>query len=329
MNKSRLARYGGTMVEAKRAIFLTNDDGVEAPGLHALICALHQRGHPLVVLAPESEQSASGMGLSLHKNLSFKVRDDVIAALNLAEGGPPLQIYSLNGTPCDCVIVALDGRMHTWDSSIEPALCISGMNHGANLSVDVMHSGTVSAARESCLYGMPAIAASLATREHADFDASMDALLPTIDAALSCLPLRPENLLRPEGTARRPWSDEGLLPDEKCRAAFANADLLLNLNVPERWTGEVRTSSLGARWYRNATESKDVQNMGVVFEVGEATIIDEDLPGTDCVAIGEGAVAITPLSAWPIGHPLSLSEEIMATALISDESGMPRWLSSD
>ncbi len=317
------------MVEAKHAVFLTNDDGVEAAGLHALIRALHNRGHPILVLAPETEQSASGMGLSLHRDLSFKVRDDVISSLDLAEGGPPLRVFSIAGSPCDCVIVALEGGMRAWAPNIRPTMCISGVNFGPNLSVDVMHSGTVSAAREASLYGMPAIAASLATYQHTDFDASMDALLVTIDAALSCLPEQPGNLLRPEGTARRPWDDETLSMDERCRAAFTNGDLLLNLNLPEKWNGEIRTVSLGARWYRNATDSKDVENVGVSFEVGAATIVDEELPDTDCVAVNDGAVAITPLSAWPINHPLGLDEVIIAAALNSDENGIPRWLSSD
>ena len=317
------------MVEAKHAVFLTNDDGVEAAGLHALIRALHNRGHPILVLAPETEQSASGMGLSLHRDLSFKVRDDVISSLDLAEGGPPLRVFSIAGSPCDCVIVALEGGMRAWAPNSRPTMCISGVNFGPHLSVSVMHSGTVSAAREASLYGMPAIAASLATYQHTDFDASMDALLVTIDAALSCLPEQPGNLLRPEGTARRPWDDETLSMDERCRAAFTNGDLLLNLNLPEKWNGEIRTVSLGARWYRNATDSKDVENVGVSFEVGAATIVDEELPDTDCVAVNDGAVAITPLSAWPINHPLGLDEVIIAAALNSDENGIPRWLSSD
>ena len=133
---------------SRAALFMTNDDGVESAGLHLLIAALHARGHPVVVLAPASEQSCSGMRLTLRHDLKFEERTDIADSLRV-EGGPPLRIFSLDGSPCDCAIVALDGGLQAWAPEIKPSMCISGINQGPNLSVDVLHSGTVSAATRS------------------------------------------------------------------------------------------------------------------------------------------------------------------------------------
>ena len=160
----------------KPALFLTNDDGVEANGLQVLIKELHSKGYPIVVLAPASEQSCSGMRLTLSHDLKFEEREDLAEAIRKPDG-PPLRIFSLDGTPCDCAIVAMDGGLLMWAPEITPTMCISGINQGPNLSVDVLHSGTVSAAREASLYGMPSIALSLATYEHSNFDESMLAMV--------------------------------------------------------------------------------------------------------------------------------------------------------
>ena len=138
----------------REPLFLTNDDGIEAPGLHRLIQILHNRGHPLAVLAPAQEQSASAMRLSLKNELEFKNRNDLIQTLALDSDGPPIEVFRLDGTPCDCAIVAIDQGFESWAGVIRPRMCISGINHGPNLSIDVIHSGTVSAAREAALYGL-------------------------------------------------------------------------------------------------------------------------------------------------------------------------------
>ncbi|HIC50248.1 MAG TPA: hypothetical protein EYP01_02180, partial [Candidatus Poseidoniales archaeon] len=106
---------------SRAALFLTNDDGIDSAGLHLLIEALHARGHPLVVLAPASEQSCSGMRLTLRHDLEFEEREDIANSLR-TEGGPPLRIFSLDGSPCDCAIVALDGGLQVWAPEIKPAM---------------------------------------------------------------------------------------------------------------------------------------------------------------------------------------------------------------
>ena len=308
---------------SRAALFMTNDDGVESAGLHLLIAALHARGHPVVVLAPASEQSCSGMRLTLRHDLKFEERTDIADSLRV-EGGPPLRIFSLDGSPCDCAIVALDGGLQAWAPEIKPSMCISGINQGPNLSVDVLHSGTVSAARETSLYGMPAIAISLATYEHSEFSQPVEASLQIIEACLSALPDEPLNLRRPEGSRKKPLSSGTM--GARARSAFAHGDMFLNINAPKSWNGLMQTTSLGSRWYHNAIDMNDRENIGVTYEVGAAIIEDEDIPGTDCNAINSGAVAITPLSSWPVNHPLGLSGDVMATATEQGSSGLPSWL---
>ena len=164
----------------KTHLLVTNDDGIEAEGLIALVTRLHNEGHPVVVLAPQEEQSATGMKLTLSSGMKFRERTEISESI-MTENGPPLRMFSLDGSPCDCVIVALEGGLKSWAPEIEPMMCISGINHGPNLSVDVLHSGTVSAAREASLYGMPAIATSLATYNHRKFEDSLSVIMDLIE----------------------------------------------------------------------------------------------------------------------------------------------------
>jgi len=307
---------------SRPCLFLTNDDGIEAPGLHVLIQGLHARGFPIVVMAPAREQSASGMRISLRHDLKFVERTDLAADLGSSDG-PPLRMFSLDGTPCDCAIVALDGGLAHWAPEMKPALCISGVNQGPNLSVDVMHSGTVSAAREAGLYGMPAIATSLSTYQHSDFEQSVEATLEVIEAAVRILPKEATNLLRPNGSRTRP---KGVGERELIIDSFCNGDLMLNINAPETWTNGFRTVSLGVRWYHNAIDMSNTEHLGVAYEVGAARIEDEDIPDTDCNAVNDGAVAITPLSCWPVNHPLGISQRLLAAATQPGTNGFPFWL---
>jgi broad specificity polyphosphatase/5'/3'-nucleotidase SurE len=263
------------------------------------------------------------MRLTLRHDLKFEERTDIADSLRV-EGGPPLRIFSLDGSPCDCAIVALDGGLQAWAPEIKPSMCISGINQGPNLSVDVLHSGTVSAARETSLYGMPAIAISLATYEHAEFAQTVEASLAIIEACLCALPDEPLNLRRPEGSRKKPLSAGTM--EVRVRSAFAHGDMFLNINAPKSWNGLMQSTSLGSRWYHNAIDMNDRENIGVAYEVGAAIIEDEDIPGTDCNAINSGAVAITPLSSWPVNHPLGLSGDVMAAATEQGSSGLPSWL---
>src|SRR3990172_3221336 len=131
-------------------LLLTNDDGVHASGLAALARALDELGD-VYVLAPEREQSACGHALTLHRPLRVD---------RLGE-----RRFAVNGTPSDCVNLAVLGLLPA-----EPKLVVSGINHGSNLGDDVTYSGTVSAAMEGTLLGIPSIAVSLVGPEQGGFE---------------------------------------------------------------------------------------------------------------------------------------------------------------
>ncbi len=307
----------------REPLFLTNDDGIEAAGLHRLIQILHERGHPLAVLAPAQQQSASGMRLSLKSELEFIERNDLVTTLELDCNGPPVSIYSLDGTPCDCTIVAIDQGFESWAPMIRPQMCISGINFGPNISIDVIHSGTVSAAREAALYGMPAIALSLGTYLHEDFSVGTEAILKLVDRALMVADEEPTNLMRSRGSKHQPWGDEEMPMDERVREAFRSGDLILNLNTPQEWSGVVETLPLCARWYHCATKQSGNKRG---FVVGAASIEDEPIPNTDCSGLMAGNVVISPLATWPQTHPLNIPDSILHAALFSDSEGFPKWL---
>ena len=262
------------------------------------------------------------MRLTLDHKLKLEERVDLADSIRISNG-TPLRIFSLGGTPCDCAIVAIDGGLEAWAPEIRPTMCISGINQGPNLSVDVLHSGTVSAAREASLYGMPSIALSLATYEHSNFEESLPAMISIIDACAAKLPSSPVNLGRPEGSKRVP---KGSDMRQLVMSAFANGDLILNVNSPRKWNGSIQTVELGCRWYRNAIDIRDIEKYDVGFKVGASKIVEEDMPGTDCNAINSGAVSVTPLSSWPINHPLGISPEMIEAATTSNSTGLPLWL---
>ena len=311
---------GGSV--SKPCLLLTNDDGIEAVGLHALIRALHERDFPIVVIAPATEQSATSMRLSLGSNLKFEEREDIANSIS-KPNGPPLRMFSLDGSPCDCVIVAIDGGLDHWVPEMKPALCVSGINQGPNLSVDVMHSGTVSAARESGLYGLPSIATSLCTYEHSNFEDTANATAEVIEAAVAVLPPVAENMLRPNGSAK-PMTGEDT--SEQILSEFKQGNLMLNINAPKSWTNGFQTVSLGARWYHNAIGLTDSERNGIAYGFRAAQIQDEDIPNSDCNAVNSGAVAITPLSCWPVNHPLGISQDLLEKATNAGPKGFPFWL---
>lgn len=131
-------------------ILVSNDDGVQAPGLLALKTALEAEGHQVIVCAPNRPRSASGHAITLHKPLR-------IDTVTLADG---TKAFATSGTPADCVVLGLDEVVKG-----EVDLVISGINHGPNLGWDVTYSGTVSAAMEAVISGFPAIAVSVASYE--------------------------------------------------------------------------------------------------------------------------------------------------------------------
>lgn len=127
-------------------ILVTNDDGITAPGIRTLIKVMNSIGD-VVVVAPDSPQSAMGHAITINHTLYCKKEH--------IDGGPQTE-YSCSGTPADCVKLAVHELLDR-----KPDLCVSGVNHGSNSSVNVIYSGTMSAAIEAGMEGVPAIGFSL------------------------------------------------------------------------------------------------------------------------------------------------------------------------
>ncbi len=144
----------------KPLILVTNDDGITAPGIRTLISIMNEIGD-VVVVAPDTPQS--GMGHAITVNTTLRCNP-----INVDEG-PQLE-YSCSGTPADCVKMAVNEILNK-----KPDLCVSGINHGANSSINVIYSGTMSAAVEAGIEGVPAIGFSLLDYNwDADFEASKE-----------------------------------------------------------------------------------------------------------------------------------------------------------
>jgi len=138
------------MIENNRkTILVSNDDGIRSEGILKLASALRRVGNVYVV-APDREKSAASHSLTLHR------------PLRVDEAGP--KMYAVDGTPTDCVTLALHGLM-----KVRPDIVVSGINKGGNMGEDVLYSGTVSAAMEGTLLGIPSIAVSLVARSDFDF----------------------------------------------------------------------------------------------------------------------------------------------------------------
>ena len=141
----------------KPIILVTNDDGITAPGLRALVESMKQLGE-VVVVAPDGPQSGMGHAITIGKPL----RLDKVQVHGEFLG------YQCSGTPVDCVKLAVNKVLHR-----KPDLCVSGINHGSNSSINVIYSGTMSAAMEGAIEGIPSIGFSLNDYSHeADFTAS-------------------------------------------------------------------------------------------------------------------------------------------------------------
>ena len=304
------------------SILVTNDDGVEAPGLFALVSKLHSEGFPVLVVAPRGEQSASGMRLTLRKPMRIETHSDIERSIRV-DSDVPLAVISVDGTPCDAVILAVEGAIDQHRMGIKPSLCVSGINLGPNLSVDVLHSGTVSAAREASMYGLPSISTSLADYNESEFLGAVNATMRVIEKAVSIIKTPPPSFMRREGAESKPSGEDKNLPISQ----FLHGNMMLNVNVPSNWNGTYRTGPHGARWYTAPTRISDTDD-GQFVEVGAATIINEGEEGSDIATIENGGCSITAMPVWPQLHPLSVPDPILKEANISDQEGFPAWLSS-
>ncbi|WP_373943607.1 5'/3'-nucleotidase SurE [Polaribacter sejongensis] len=162
-------------MQNKPLILITNDDGITAPGLRALIRIMNKIGE-VVVVAPDSPQSGMGHAITVDNVLTCN-------AITI-DDGPQLE-YTRSGTPADCVKMAVNEILNR-----KPDLCVSGINHGSNASISVIYSGTMSAAIEAGIEGIPAIGFSLLDfKWHADFKQSEEYIKKiTLNALLNGIP---------------------------------------------------------------------------------------------------------------------------------------------
>jgi 5'-nucleotidase len=158
-------------------ILVSNDDGVDAPGIRILSEGLRAAGHEVVVVAPDRDRSGASNSLTLDLPIRIKRLDEFT--------------WSVAGTPTDCVHLALTGMLE-----VEPDIVVSGINNAANLGDDVIYSGTVSAAMEGRFLGLPAVAVSLVTAEHKarNFETAARAAVEIV-ARLTADPLPADTIL--------------------------------------------------------------------------------------------------------------------------------------
>jgi 5'-nucleotidase len=228
-------------------ILVSNDDGVDAPGIAALHRAL-AKTWDVVVVAPSRERSASSHSLTMDVPLrASRVSDDVV---------------SVEGTPTDCVLLALNSLLDE-----PPDLLVSGVNRGPNVGDDVTYSGTVAAAMEGTLLGVPSIAVSLDRSPTGSYD-----FAPA--AAVSC-------------EIARLVLARGLPPGT-----------LLNVNVPNRPLREIRgyrLTRLGKQTYQESVIEKTDPRGRTYYWIGGHKTSWSSEADTDLVAVADGYVSVTPI----------------------------------
>jgi len=228
---------------------VTNDDGYLAPGLRALSRALEDLGE-VVVVAPDREQSATSHSLTLHHPLRVR---------QTAENR-----YHVDGTPTDCVMLAVNALLER-----RPDYAFSGINHGGNMGDDVSYSGTVSAAMEATLLGIPSVAVSLV---HAD-----ESRLEGYEAVVRRL-------------AR-------MIVEEPVHKLFAS-HTLLNVNLPDRDASTVegvRITSLGKRVYTDPVVVDKDPHGKTYYWIGGGEATWAGPEGSDYLAVERGYISITPV----------------------------------
>ena len=226
-------------------ILLSNDDGYFSPGIESLARSLAQVAE-ITVVAPERDRSGASNSLTLDRPLSLK--------------RTPNGFYHVNGTPTDCVHLAVTGMLDEL-----PDMVVSGINLGANMGDDTIYSGTVAAATEGFLLGVPSLAVSLCSKAGVHFETAARVALELVQM-LERQPLR--------------------------------EPLLLNVNVPDVPYAELRgrvVTRLGKRHKAEAVVRTQTPRNETVYWVGAAGAAQDAGEGTDFYAVANNLVSITPL----------------------------------
>jgi len=235
-------------------ILISNDDGYRAPGIEALYDALRDIAQ-VEVVAPEHNNSAKSNALSVHSPLY----------VNRGANG----FRYVNGTPADCVHIALTGLL-----DYRPDLVVSGINNGANMGDDTIYSGTVGAAMEGYLFGIPSIAFSQVERDWAHLDAAAVRARELVQSLFA------QNL-----TSGGAW--------------------LLNVNIPNlpvEKLGGFKLCRLGRRHSAESVITQKNPRGETMYWIGAAGAAKDDADGTDFHATVHGRVAITPLQVDLTDH---------------------------
>jgi 5'-nucleotidase len=235
-------------------ILLSNDDGYQAPGLVALYEAIKDLGD-VEVVAPEHNNSAKSNALTLHSPLY----------VHEAANG----FRYVNGTPADCVHIALTGLL-----DYRPDLVVSGINNGANMGDDTIYSGTVGAAMEGYLFGIPAIAFSQVEKGWGHLDAAAGRACELVQKVIAA-------------------------------GVHAGDPFLLNVNIPNRAASELgpfEVCRLGRRHAAEKVISQPAPHGQTMYWIGGAGLPKDGAEGTDFHATSQGRVSVTPLKVDLTDH---------------------------
>ena len=237
-------------MNSKPLILVTNDDGITAPGIRMLIEIMNEIGE-VIVVAPDSPQSAMGHAITINSTLHCH-------EIKVAEG--PQQEFSCSGTPADCVKLAVNELMDR-----KPDLCVSGINHGSNSSINVIYSGTMSAAMEAGIEGIPAIGFSL-------LDFSWNADFTPLKKFIKQITFEALSQGIPKG-------------------------VILNVNFPKLKEEEIKGIKICRQAKANWVEEFDKRTnpMGQEYYWLTGTFINEDKgEDTDEWALAEGYISVVP-----------------------------------
>jgi 5'-nucleotidase len=226
-------------------ILVSNDDGYFAPGITLLAEALRQLGE-VTVVAPERDRSGASNSLTLDRPLTVR--------------RAPNGFFSVNGTPTDCVHIAVTGLL-----DFTPDVVVSGVNLGANMGDDTIYSGTVAAAVEGYLLGIPSVAVSLASKAGEHFETAIGVALKMV-----------------ERLSRQPFGEA----------------VLLNVNVPDiapAQLGAMEVTRLGKRHKAEPVVKLQTPRGETAYWIGPAGAAADAGPGTDFHAVESGRVSVTPL----------------------------------
>jgi 5'-nucleotidase len=240
-------------------LLISNDDGISALGIRILANTMALAGHSVTVVCPDGERSATGHGLTLHQPIRAELVEGVFH--------PHVSAWSCSGTPADSVKFALNAVLKQ-----RPDFLLSGINHGSNLGTDILYSGTVSAAMEGMIEGIPSIAVSLASFT------SQKNLQTGADFAVELL----------QRLVEQPFP----------------YPTLLNVNIPPEKIVGVKLTRQGLRRYTEKFEQRlDPRGKSYYWLVGE---VIEEIPQPDCIHLGkevltdvqalrENYITVTPL----------------------------------